>query len=336
MTPASPARLAFACAAEPTPAWVRRVELLAFSLRTLGGASAGAPLHACFVGKVDDEAVAPLRALDVVVHEVPRFDERLAYANKLRLLELGDRLEPEVEALAMIDCDIVFAGDPARVMPVDRVAAKPADRNPLDADGWRRLGAALGLEIPRDDVVASATGRRMPRFFNSGVVVVPRAQLASLAEAWARWTYRVVDVLEADALVVPRARRFFADQYALMAAMAEHDGVALPVAANCPTHVRLHPGVLEGHAPAVLHYHARMWPDGLLQRPVAPEVAGAAARYNAARARADGLAEPALRPPPLRTRAARVRAQATDAVLASWTFTRVQAAMGGPRSERVA
>ncbi|MFA9269506.1 MAG: hypothetical protein ACEQSX_01940 [Baekduiaceae bacterium] len=328
--------IAFGCAAEPTAAWVRRVELLAWSLRTFGGACAGAEFHACFAGDVDECLVAPLAELDVTVHRVARFDDRLSYANKLRLLELGDDLGPDVEAVAMVDCDIVVTGDPGPLLPSTHVAAKPADRDPLDVAGWRRLCAALGLPVPPADVVASATGRPMPRYYNSGVVVVPRDAQASMQEAWARWLRTVVDVLSEQPDVVPQGRRIFADQYALMAAMAEHDGRPLPTAANCPTHLKLAPAARPATTPALLHYHARIWPDGFLQQPAEPAIREAAARFNARRAEALGLPDPGLRPPPARDRLRAARADVEDVVRASRSFTRVRTAVAGSRSTRVA
>lgn len=328
--------LAFGCAAEPRADWVRRVEVLAWSLRTFGGSCAGAEFHACFAGDVSEDLVAPLEALDVTVHRVARFDDRLSYANKLRLLELGDLLGDGVEAIAMVDCDIVVTGDPAAVLPTDRVAAKPADRDPLDAAGWARLCAALGMPVPPADVVASATGRPMPRYWNSGVVVVPRAVHASMQEAWVRWLGRVVDVLAEQPEVVPRARRIFADQYALMAAMAEHDARALPTEANCPTHLRLAAAARPRSTPALLHYHARAWPDGLLQQPVDPAARPAAERFNAARARALGRPDPGLRPPPARDRLRAARTELEDRVRASRSFTRMRSAVARSRPSRVA
>lgn len=329
-------RIAFGCAAEPTASWVRRVELLAWSLRTFGGSSAQAEFHACFAGDVDEALVAPLADLDVRVHRVERFDERLAYANKLRLLELGDAVAEDVAAIAMVDCDVVFTGDPAPLLPTDAVAAKPADRDPLDARGWERLCSALGIPVPPSDVVASSTGRPMPRYYNSGVVVVPRAQEASMQASWARWLQTIVDLFSKHAHVVPQARRIFADQYALMAAMAEHDGASLPTAANCPTHLRLHPSGAPQGPPAILHYHARMWPDGFLQEPVDRSAREAAQRFNATRAEVVGLPDPGLRPPPVGARVSDTRARVEDAIRASRSFTRVRAAVAGSRSARVA
>lgn len=327
--------IAFGCAAEATPSWVRRVELLAWSLRTFGGTLATAPFHACFAGEIGQEMAAPLADLGVHVHIVERFDARLSYANKLRLLEL--ELADDVQALAMIDCDIAVVGDPSPYLVIDTVAAKPADRNPLDRAGWERLCAALGLEVPPRDVVATSTGEPMPRYFNSGVVVVPRAHLASMQEAWNRWLQHTVACLNDDPLIVPRARRLFADQYALMAAMSEHRTVALPVAANCPTHVPIHRTVPLGGEPALLHYHARHWPTGLLQRPVSDNVRPAAHRFNVARAAAIGVSYGELEDPRARARAREAAGAVGERVRASHLFTRLRASAdrAGP-SRRVA
>ncbi|UUY03509.1 hypothetical protein LRS13_23030 [Svornostia abyssi] len=328
--------LAFACAGEPRADWVARVERLAWSLRALGGSAADAPFHACFAGRVPGELLEPLQALDVTVHEVEPFDARLSYANKLRILELGSAFDAGVDAVVMIDCDVVVAGDPAPHLPIASPGAKPADMDPLGPADWGALCSALGMPLPPRDVLASSTGRPMHRYYNSGVVVVPCDRLAAMQDAWARWLYRVVDMLAQDDRLVPRARRIFADQYALMAAMAELGGEPLGVAANCPTHLPLHARAVGAGEPALLHYHARAWPSGLLQRPVAPAARPAAARFNTAWARARDLPYAGLQDPPLRDRVEGARARVEDAVRSSRAFTRARAAVAGSRADRVA
>lgn len=323
-------RLAFGCVAEPSAWWAERVGLLAWSLRTLGGDAADAPLHACFAGPMTPREVRPLRELGVTVHEVEPFDRRISYGNKLRLLDLdlGD-----ADALAMLDCDIVVAGDPTALLAPHAgvIAAKPADQDPLDAAGWDRLCAGLGISVPPRDVVATCTGVAMPRYANSGVVLVPATEMRAVRDAWGSWLYRVLDALAADPLLVPRARRLFADQYALMAVLAERPSAMLAPAANCPTHVPVDRSVDLGGEPALLHYHARMWPDTLLQRPVAPAVRPAAARYNAARAQVLGIADPGLREPPPADRLRGVARELGTSVRATRTFTRVHAQLRGSR-----
>ncbi|MBJ7521558.1 MAG: hypothetical protein JHC84_17800 [Solirubrobacteraceae bacterium] len=322
--------IAYGCAAEPTADWVDRVALLAWSLRNLGGTSADAPLHACFAGPTAALDLTALRELDVRVHEVAPFDARISYANKLRLLELD---LGGADALAMLDCDIVVAGDPAPLLAphAARMAAKPADQDPLDVAGWARLCSALEIAVPPRDAVATCTGAPMPRYANSGVVVVPAGAVDSVRDRWRHWLYRVVDVLQADPLVVPRARRLFADQYALMAVLAERSSAMLPVAANCPTHVGIHRSVDLGGEPALLHYHARMWPSTLLQRPVAPSVRPAAARFNSARAAALGITDPGLREPPGTQRLRGAARDVGTTVRATRSFTRVHARLRGGR-----
>lgn len=327
----SPPRIAFGCVAEPSAWWAGRVELLAWSLRTLGGAAADAPFHACFAGSVPANLMRPLLDLGVTVHEVEPFDRRISYGNKLRLLEveLGD-----VDALVMLDCDIVVVADPMPVLAphADVLAAKPADQDPLDAPGWARLCGALGIAVPPRDVVATCTGAPMPRYANSGVVLVPAAERDAVRVSWGSWLYRVLDVLAADPLVVPRARRLFADQYALMAVLAERPSAMLAPAANCPTHVGIHGGVDLGGELALLHYHARMWPSTFLQRPVSNVACAAAARYNAARARELDVPDPGLLDPPPATRLRDVARDLGTRVRATRSFTRVHAQLRGARS----
>lgn len=317
-------RIAYGCVGEPTPGWASRVALLAWSLRTLGGTAADAPLHACFTGPLDEADLRPLRELGVTVHQVEPFDRRISYGNKLRLLEVD---AGDADALALLDCDIVVAADPTPLLAqhAGRLAAKPADQDPLDAAGWERLCAALGIAVPPRDVAASCTGAPMPRYANSGVVLVPAAERDAVREAWGRWLLRVLEVLADDPLVVPRARRLFADQYALMAVLAERPSAMLPPAANCPTHVPIAASVALGGEPALLHHHDRMWPSTLLQRPVAAAVRPAAARYNAARARALGVPDPGLREPPHAERLRDAARAVGTQVRATRSFTRVHA-----------
>src|SRR4051812_36664749 len=79
-----------------------------------------------------------------------------------------------------------------------------------DFEQWRRLWAARGQEPPPRSVAATATGRPMFPYFNSGVLAVPR-------ELW-----------ESERAPVAPHKRFYSEQWALMSTLRHIPWSALP------------------------------------------------------------------------------------------------------------
>lgn len=254
----------FACVAENTETWFERAFRLAVSLRRLGGASANAPMVVGFVDGVEPRFRQRLARLDVDVEVVARVDPTYPYANKLRMLELDHR---ECDVLVALDCDTVVVGDPTSfVTSAGSVRAKPVDCDFLSPEQWRRLFTALDLPIPERRFWTTTFGQRTYPYFNSGVVVVPRERCRGLFDAWLHHIYALNDVFDRYPDIAEY--RAYTDQMALTCALVQDRTPLepLPVQANFPTHLRIHPDRWDpSDPPRIVHYHHRVDRNGFLQ-----------------------------------------------------------------------
>jgi hypothetical protein len=291
---------------ENRPGWYDKVYNLVLSVRSFGGSLAGEQVVVNFVNDVDLEVARTLERLGAAVRVVPRFDARNPYANKLRMLELGDDFDFDV--LVALDCDAIVVGDFREQVPADRVAAKPADLDRLTDAEWRRLFQALGVARPRKSVVATVSGEPMYPYFNSGVVFVPSDRCADLLRGWSEFSNRILDLFEREPDVIPRRWQFHSDQYSLACALIDggFQVEPLPVTLNFPTHLRVHGALLDGHAePRILQYHKGIDQHGFLLRDRVELLNPYLDRFNTRRAAALGLHYRGLGRMPLSMRAKR-------------------------------
>jgi hypothetical protein len=297
-------RILLSCVCENERRFHDRVLLLLATARRLGGRLAYSPVVVNVVGAADAGFVRRVVQLGAEVRIVPRSATgRPPHANKLRMLELGGRSDFDV--LLAVDCDIAVARDPTPLISSEAISVVPADTDPLRTAQWREMLAGLGIAQPELSVRATTTGRCMHPYFNSGVVAVPRRLCSPLLSSWSAALDEVSELWLGDAKVIPRSKRFFADQYALMAALAR-DGVPWRPASrelNFPTHVSLNTGLVHGLRPALLHYHEEFDHRGFLFRPRCAVANAAADRVNRCHEDSAGLAYTGLRPRPLHSHA---------------------------------
>jgi hypothetical protein len=296
----------FSCVAENTQDWFRRVETLALSIRRFGGALADSAIVVNFVGGVEPSFARGLEALDTEVRVVERFDARSVYANKLRMLELGD--ERSFDVLVGLDCDVVVVGDLTTVLPLDAIGAKPADVDVLTTAQWDALLHAVGLPSPAGRVTATTSGDSIYPYFNSGMVTVPHALCRRLLDRWSAYIADILALYETDEPIVPAQWRFHLDQFALACALANDDLPVRPldVRLNFPTHLPVHPSALPASPePLVIHYHRNVDANGFLLRARSPLADRGADAFNRARAAHLGLRYAGLARQPLRRRTRR-------------------------------
>jgi hypothetical protein len=294
-------RLLLSCVAEDRPVYHQRVQSLVGSARSLGGALSSAPIVVNMVGGADPGFVRTMQAHDAEVRVVERLDrQHIVHANKLRMFDIGDR--DDFDVLLAVDCDIAVAGDPSPLIPGDAIGVVPADVDPLDEQQWSRLLAGLGLGPSPRSVTATTTGRPMHPYFNSGVVTVPRQLCGLLLDGWRDALEDVHSLWLSQPRVISRKGRFFADQYALMAALRRKlPWTALSRELNLATHVKLDDTTVAGLDPVLLHYHEAVDDDGLLFRPRSAIAEAAVERVNRSHAAAHGLDYRGMRKLPLRS-----------------------------------
>jgi len=278
-----PSRVLFSCVAENQPTWFQKVRNLALSLRSFGGPLALSPMVANFVGAVDTSYRRLLAELDVEVTVVQQVHPTNPYANKLRMLELGD--EDGFDVLVALDCDTLVVDDIGPFLPDRALAAKPADADFLSPGQWRRIFSALSLPEPERTYTTTTFGQVTYPYFNSGVLLVPRALCKPLLAEWGRFIVELEAVYRGHPDIA--ARRKYNDQIALTCGLAAAalPVRTLPVSMNFPTHVNIHRRFRsERSRIRIVHYHGDVDPQGFLRPSKYREVNRYLDRFNRERA----------------------------------------------------
>ncbi len=214
------------------------------------------------VGSGPSEVLDHLRDAGVVVRTVEPFDARSPHCNKIAgALRLA---QDRVDGTAVLsDTDVVILEDPRGLaVTLGAIAGKTVDAPVPPIDVLRSVFDAAGIEPPAAVPLPWGPDQwTVAGNYNGGLYLVPAAQLAPLADTWARWARWLLDrsaLLEQWTVHV--------DQVAMALALAA-EGIGtdrLDVRWNTPTHdlTRIPP---DAPAPSVLHYHQCVDADGLLR-----------------------------------------------------------------------
>jgi hypothetical protein len=249
----------FACVVDAEPRFhLDALRWYAALTRVAGVDPADLVIHA--VSGTTSEALDWLRRQGVSIRAVEPFDGRAPYCNKISgalcLAAAG-----VAGAAVLTDADVAICEDPRviRVAP-GALAMKVVDAENPPLDVLRRVFDTAGLELP--PLVA-------PDFFperrtaatngNGGLYVVRGSLLSRIAGAWEFWARWLLE--RSHSLGVLK----HADQMAMALALAEagFETLHLDLRWNLPTHHREWIGD-EVETPAVLHYHDRVEPSGML------------------------------------------------------------------------
>jgi hypothetical protein len=193
------------------------VETLALvrSLRSFGGEAAGAACEVHFVERAPPD-LGPFEELGAEVRTVERFDRRCPHANKLQM-----HRPVESDYLLAVDCDVVVAADFSRHLHGEAVASAVDWGDWMTPGRWPELFAAAGIPFPHQRMLTARLWQETVHYPNSGVLVVPRAQVEPLREEWAGRLLELLDAAEERGWWGDK-QRYFADQIAL--ALANHSG----------------------------------------------------------------------------------------------------------------
>lgn len=250
--------IVYSCVVEPQPKFVHQLSIWATTLIELAGVRAEDLFVHVLGGEYAADVAGYAAARGIPHAEVARFGDG-RYCNKLRQLRSAPlRRYPFV---ALCDTDLAFceALEPQRN---GRVAAKIVDLpNPplelLEAL-YRRAGFTDVRELVR---CTNADAWTFAANCNGGLYQIEADFLDELAPRWEKWALWVLE--QADLL---GAYAVHADQLGFGLAMRElgEHVTLLPTAKNFPTHLPPESYAAESAAPAVLHYHDRLAPDGML------------------------------------------------------------------------
>ncbi len=207
------------------------------------------------VGRPTSDVLEFLKAQEVAIRSVDRFDERSPHCNKiagaLRLAE--DRPEG---LIALCDTDIAVLEDLRRLaVPPGSIAGKTVDAPLPPLDVITGIFDAAGVAVP--PAVALPWGPdqwTLSGNSNGGLYVVPGSLLPRVAGAWATWASWLLDRME-----LLKEWSVHVDQVAMALGLASEaiGSYPLEVRWNTPTHdltrIPADPPV-----PAVLHYHQQV------------------------------------------------------------------------------
>ncbi len=249
---ASHKKVVIATVLNPFPVAIAEVRLLLRSLRRFGGRHAHASTRVHTVGALDRELQAELQALGTEVRVCEQFHERCFTANKLGMLEdIGD-----ADYLLMLDNDVVIGGDITPHLVGESLALKPECVDHLGIERWRALFGGLSLDAPSQRILTTIDSHETIAYYNSGVILVPRALVAPFRHAWGAAIRDVLDLC-AEVPILAEVEPM-TDQIALSVCLARHSlpRRSLPIAMNFHTRFAFHP-VWEADTsrPILLHHH---------------------------------------------------------------------------------
>ncbi len=265
------------CVADNNPKYLGQAVRFVQSWRWFGGATALARVRVSVVEAVDPSARHQLEALGAEVRVVPRFLERNPFANKLQAFMDGDEEDAALHLLC--DCDTLIVGDPRPFVRGDRFQAKIADLPTVRHATFKRVFRYFGVRLPTRRFVTDFQNTATIPYFNSGVVVLPRAVARRLVPTWRAVNRSLVarlDLLGAEALHVNQA------SLAVALAMLREPVWALDRAMNYPlhnTHLEPAPGFADCD-PVIVHYHDRVDERGRIVEPPYPAAATRVAAFN--------------------------------------------------------
>ena len=254
MSRAAGKRVVFATVLNPFPLAIAETRLLLRSLRALGGRHADGPVRVHVVGGAGEELRTELEGYGADVRACDFFEqyERCYTANKLGMLEdIGD-----ADYLLMLDNDVVIGGDITPHLVGDGLALKPECVDHLGMERWRLLFASFGLEIPPHRLTMTIDNEETIAYYNTGVMLVPRALIAPLRHGWQATIREVLEVCDREPAL--KERESTADQMALTICLAREPFPrrALPIAMHFHTRFAFHPAwEADRCRPVVLHHH---------------------------------------------------------------------------------
>ena len=248
-----------ATVAENREPFLRSVLDLFRSLRTLGGTLECAKATTYFIGSASPDAVRTLAELHVSVRIVDPLDVRCPHANKIIMLNYDE----DYRYLVALDNDIAVVRDFSRYIEGTALRARPAGHSPLTIEQWESVFTELEFAMPPERLAMCTDLSKTIPYFNSGVLIVPRAIVGQVRNTWERSLRRLLDRLPCLGEIAQHA--YYSDQLALAIAVASGQIPCspLPVEMNRMVHYDVHPSLL-GAEPYLLHHHYRYLRDGWL------------------------------------------------------------------------
>jgi 2-polyprenyl-3-methyl-5-hydroxy-6-metoxy-1,4-benzoquinol methylase len=256
----NPERIIIACQGSPRPPFLHEVKNLFKSLQNFGGILSDCRKIVCFDEPIDDHLMEQLNSMGILVKIVKTIDHRCIHANKIQILNLD---EPDFDYLVALDTDIVVAKDFSKFLTGSEIQAKPVDGDPLTINQWHDLFNHFNLELPTTRYLTCSTMTETIPYFNSGVLIIPKANVIPLFETWKFFVQQLLHSY--DDLPHIKKYSFFTDQFALALSLVKIglSHTPLPIEMNFPTHIPIHQSLVPDNiSPYLIHYHHNLTSDG--------------------------------------------------------------------------
>lgn len=248
------------------------------SLRTLGGTLAQAKAILYLVGSVKPSTAEKLRGLRVSTKIVSTLEPRCPRANKIHVLDCSD----DFDYLVALDNDVVIARDFSAFVDGRSVRARPAGKDPLTPELWRALFEYAGVPLPAARVLTCNLQETIP-YFNSGVLIVPRAHVIPLGQAWRTLLPVVLDACRVFPGIAAHGSHTGQYAFALSLAASGIPYCALPLEMNYQSHVEMHAAISPvSPKPYIMHHLHHLECDGTLPRSSCENVNPAIESWNSA------------------------------------------------------
>lgn len=291
----------FTLVIEDGPAWYREAFNLVLSLKQ-SDLYRDAPVVVNVVNSIDAGEADPLHEIGASTRVIDRFHRDSPPCNKLNALP--EVFKEDLEAIVLLDSDVIVAGSLDHWLKGRAIAACPERFNQLNSEQWQDLYNYVGREAPLQRMAMLAKGDLTYPYWSSAAVLAPMAKARDLFRSWQENAYRVISWCEDHA----SDKIWFADQISLALTLTSWEFEVNELQANdlWLTTTPTAGGIPHGSLPAVVHYGDRIEPNGFLQSSEHyPELNPLLHEFNRHRARSLGVAYTGLPKRKILTRMAR-------------------------------
>lgn len=254
-------RLIIGCVSENTPKYLSQSLRLLQSLRWFGGEIADKEFRLCAIEGIDSLARCQFEKYGATVRIVSRYDVKSPVTNKIRFLQQEYILD--YDTVMLLDCDTIIVQNPSKFLAENIFRAKIADGSTMPHEIFTMLFDFFGVPLPPLNYSCTVWGQPTIPYFNTGVLIFPKAVLSTLVPSWINFTDKLIANM---GLIV--GREHFCEQASMALALAAtgEEFKVMGNEMNFPTHFehREESPLLHNIDPFIIHYHACFDSDGYI------------------------------------------------------------------------
>jgi len=249
------------CVTENSPKYLSQTLRLLQSLRWFGGKIAHAPFRVCSIEGIDETYKLQFEEYGATVRIVSRYDAKCPVTNKIRFLQ-QDEIH-DYETVMLLDCDTIIVQDPSQYMTENIFKAKIADLPTMPHENFTVLFNFFGVPLPSQAHSCTVSGEPTIAYFNTGVLILPKAAFSKLVPAWITYTDKLLQNIE-----LINELEHYCEQASMSIAVASvgERFQSLGNEMNFPTHHEhlAESQLLHNVDPVIIHYHSCFSSDGYI------------------------------------------------------------------------